>query len=107
MSAKLLCSQVEHFRVKRLTIMSDFKQLVAQKWQVPVDRQRYWHWATRQNHSVRVSSPLGAESDNVKVCDIRVGSDSSLVTMRILSSGHTAASALSDNSLLCAPLPGS
>lgn len=78
MRYKLLWLQAEHFRVKKQTSMLEFKQLVAQKWQVPVDRQRYWHWATRQNQSVRVSCPVGLESDNVKVCDIRVGSNASL-----------------------------
>lgn len=52
--------------------MLEFKQMIADKWHIPVDRQRYWHWATRQNQSVRVSVPVGADSDTTKVCELRV-----------------------------------
>lgn len=97
----MLLLQAEHFRVKKQTSMLEFKQLVAQKLQVPVDRQRYWHWATRQNQSVRVSCPVGLESDNVKVCDIRVGSNASLCLT-------TSCFIIADSALklLCAPLLG-
>lgn len=64
--------QVEHFRVKKQATMVEFKQMVADKWQIPVEQQRYWFWATRQNASVRVATPLGPEFDSTKVCEVRV-----------------------------------
>lgn len=50
--------------------------MVAEKWQIPVERQRYWHWAKRQNMSVRISVPLGQESDATRVSEIRVSQQS-------------------------------
>lgn len=66
--------QVESFRVKKQTTLAEFKQMIADKWGVVVGRQRFWMWATRQNRSVRPSTPLPANSDDARVCDIRVSS---------------------------------
>ena len=63
--------QVEAFRVKKQTTLAEFKQMLADKWHVPVERQRLWTWATRQNQSVRPASVL-AEDLETRVCDIRV-----------------------------------
>lgn len=64
--------QVEAFRVKKQTTLGEFKQMMAEKWNVPVDRQRLWTWATRQNRSIRPSSILEDKDDDTRVCDVRV-----------------------------------
>ncbi len=64
--------QVESFRVKKQTTLGEFKQMMAEKWNVPVDRQRLWMWATRQNRSIRPSSILEDKDDETRVCDVRV-----------------------------------
>ncbi len=64
--------QVESFRVKKQTTLAEFKQMVAEKWGIAVEQQRFWMWATRQNRSVRPSTPLAPNSDENRVCDIRV-----------------------------------
>lgn len=64
--------QVEAFRVKKQTSIGEFKQMMADKWDVPVDKQRLWMWATRQNHSLRPSSILDDKDDDIRVCDVRV-----------------------------------
>ena len=46
--------------------------MMADKWDVPVDKQRLWMWATRQNHSLRPSSILDDKDDDIRVCDVRV-----------------------------------
>lgn len=46
--------------------------MVAEKWGIAVEQQRFWMWATRQNRSVRPSTPLAPSSDENRVCDIRV-----------------------------------
>lgn len=64
--------QVEAFRVKKQTTVGEFKQMLADKWEVPVEQQRLWMWATRQNHSVRPSTVLDEKEDDTRVCDVRV-----------------------------------
>ena len=71
--------QVEAFRVKKQTSMGEFKQMLAEKWNVSVERQRLWTWAIRQNHSHRPSAVLGEEADNTRVCDIRVSRCSDMI----------------------------
>ncbi|KAL0031727.1 hypothetical protein WJX79_003396 [Trebouxia sp. C0005] len=63
--------KVESFRVKKQTTLAEFKQMVAEKWGIAVEQQRFWMWATRQNRSVRPSTPLAPNSDENRVCDIR------------------------------------
>ncbi|KAL3154338.1 hypothetical protein ABBQ32_013820 [Trebouxia sp. C0010 RCD-2024] len=63
--------KVEAFRVKKQTTLGEFKQMMAEKWNVPVDRQRLWTWATRQNRSIRPSSILEDKDDDTRVCDVR------------------------------------
>lgn len=69
--------QVESFRVKKQTTLAEFKQMVAEKWGIAVEQQRFWMWATRQNRSVRPSTPLAPSSDENRVCDIRVSARTS------------------------------
>lgn len=64
--------QVEAFCVKKQTTLGEFKQMMADKWDVPVDKQRLWTWATRQNQSTRPSSILEDKEDETRVCDVRV-----------------------------------
>lgn len=71
-SACHLDEQVEAFRVKKQTTVGEFKQMLADKWDVPVEQQRLWMWATRQNHSVRPSTFLDEKEDDTRVCDVRV-----------------------------------
>ena len=58
--------------MKKQTTVGEFKQMLADKWQVPVEQQRLWMWATRQNHSVRPSTVLDEKEDDTRVCDVRV-----------------------------------
>ena len=64
--------QVETFRVKKQTTLGEFKQMMAEKWNVAVDRQRLWTWATRQNRSIRPANILEDKDDDTRVCDVRV-----------------------------------
>ena len=66
------CLQAEQFIVRKETTLIEFKHMVAQKWQIPKEKQQYWYWATRSNSSVRVTTPLGPQLDTTRVCDIRV-----------------------------------
>eukprot|EP00899_Mesostigma_viride_P017736 jgi/Mesvir1/25964/Mv20952-RA.3 len=45
--------QVKDFRVKKQMLFGEFKEQVAKELGIPVEQQRYWTWAKRQNHTFR------------------------------------------------------
>ncbi|KAG4953164.1 hypothetical protein JHK87_038758 [Glycine soja] len=63
--------KVRSFRVQKQTSFNLFKEEVAKEFGIPVQFQRFWLWAKRQNHTYRPNRPLThmeeAQSD---VCPI-------------------------------------
>ncbi|OIW16247.1 hypothetical protein TanjilG_18962 [Lupinus angustifolius] len=50
--------KVRSFRVQKQMSLNLFKEEVAKEFGVPVQFQRYWLWAKRQNHTYRPNRPL-------------------------------------------------
>ncbi|XP_004502025.1 ubiquitin C-terminal hydrolase 13-like isoform X2 [Cicer arietinum] len=50
--------KVRSFRVQKQTPFNVFKEEVAKEFGVPVQFQRFWLWAKRQNHTYRPNRPL-------------------------------------------------
>ncbi|KAL2560684.1 hypothetical protein AAZV13_20G038600 [Glycine max] len=50
--------KVRSFRVQKQTSFNLFKEEVAKEYGIPVQFQRYWLWAKRQNHTYRPNRPL-------------------------------------------------
>ncbi|KAH0664377.1 hypothetical protein KY284_029308 [Solanum tuberosum] len=50
--------KVKSFRIQRETLFSAFKEDIKKEFRVPVQFQRYWLWAKRQNHTYRPDRPL-------------------------------------------------
>ncbi|MCD9642665.1 ubiquitin carboxyl-terminal hydrolase 13, partial [Datura stramonium] len=50
--------KVRSFRIQKQTPFSIFKEEVAKEFGVPVQFQRFWLWAKRQNHTYRPNRPL-------------------------------------------------
>ncbi|XP_069147745.1 ubiquitin C-terminal hydrolase 13-like isoform X11 [Solanum lycopersicum] len=50
--------KVRSFRIQKQTLFSIFKEEVAKEFGVPVQSQRFWLWAKRQNHTYRPNRPL-------------------------------------------------
>ncbi|XP_060169981.1 ubiquitin C-terminal hydrolase 13-like isoform X3 [Lycium barbarum] len=50
--------KVGSFRIQKQTPFSIFKEEVAKEFGVPVQFQRFWLWAKRQNHTYRPNRPL-------------------------------------------------
>ncbi|KAL7084735.1 hypothetical protein ACP275_14G239300 [Erythranthe tilingii] len=50
--------KVRSFRVQKLMPFNIFKEEVAKEFGIPVQFQRFWLWAKRQNHTYRPSRPL-------------------------------------------------
>ncbi|KAL2322216.1 hypothetical protein Fmac_026595 [Flemingia macrophylla] len=50
--------KVRSFRVQKQTSFNVFKEEVAKEFDIPVQFQRYWLWAKRQNHTYRPNRPL-------------------------------------------------
>lgn len=44
---------MKNFRVKKQTLFGDFRKLVAEELGVPVEQQRFWTFAKRQNGTLR------------------------------------------------------
>lgn len=52
------CQKVRNFRVQRQTAFKLFKEEVAKEFGIPVQCQRFWIWAKRQNHTYRPLRPI-------------------------------------------------
>ncbi|KAL5846161.1 hypothetical protein ACOSQ3_009685 [Xanthoceras sorbifolium] len=50
--------QILSFRIQKQTPFIAFKEEVAKEFGIPVQFQRFWIWAKRQNHTYRPNRPL-------------------------------------------------
>jgi ubiquitin carboxyl-terminal hydrolase 7 len=60
-----------HFRVVKQTPFAEFKRHVAAELGVPVERQRYWLWAKRQNQTFRPNRALQPDEEAQTVVQVR------------------------------------
>eukprot|EP00238_Polyblepharides_amylifera_P000665 CAMPEP_0196572050 /NCGR_PEP_ID=MMETSP1081-20130531/2168_1 /TAXON_ID=36882 /ORGANISM="Pyramimonas amylifera, Strain CCMP720" /LENGTH=1108 /DNA_ID=CAMNT_0041889233 /DNA_START=195 /DNA_END=3521 /DNA_ORIENTATION=- len=63
--------KVRSFRVQKQTLFGQFKEMVAAELGIPVQCQRYWLWAKRQNHTYRPSRALQAPEEALSVVAVR------------------------------------
>ncbi|KAG8646912.1 ubiquitin C-terminal hydrolase 12 [Manihot esculenta] len=63
--------KVRNFRIQKQTSFSHFKEEVAKEFGVPVQLQRFWIWAKRQNHTYRPNRPLTAHEEAQSVGQLR------------------------------------
>ncbi|XP_027931648.1 ubiquitin carboxyl-terminal hydrolase 13-like isoform X1 [Vigna unguiculata] len=63
--------KVRSFRVQKQTTFNLFKEEVAKEFDVPVQFQRYWIWAKRQNHTYRPNRPLTPAEEAQSVGQLR------------------------------------
>jgi ubiquitin carboxyl-terminal hydrolase 7 len=55
--------KVRSFRIQKQTPFQQFKEEVAKEFGVPVQLQRFWIWAKRQNHTYRPNRPLSPNEE--------------------------------------------
>ncbi|KAM7262159.1 hypothetical protein ACFE04_021236 [Oxalis oulophora] len=55
--------KVRQFRIQKQTPFTAFKEEVAKEFGVPVEFQRFWFWAKRQNHTYRPNRPLTSQEE--------------------------------------------
>ncbi|KAJ6869923.1 hypothetical protein NC652_035737 [Populus alba x Populus x berolinensis] len=55
--------KVRNFRIQKQTQFSLFKEEVAKELGIPVQFQRFWIWAKRQNHTYRPNRPLTPQEE--------------------------------------------
>ncbi|XP_021721291.1 ubiquitin carboxyl-terminal hydrolase 13-like isoform X1 [Chenopodium quinoa] len=67
--------KVRSFRVQKQTPFNQFKEEVAKEFGIPVQFQRYWIWAKRQNHTYRPNRPLTAQEETQAVGQLREASN--------------------------------
>lgn len=60
-----------HFRVQKQKPWGEFKEMIAQELGVPVEAQRYWVWAKRQNGTYRPSRVLLPAEEVMTVAQVR------------------------------------
>ena len=58
--------------MKKQTHFLEFHQMLADNLQVPLEQQRFWTWAKRQNSTYRPCSTLTAADDERQVMDLEV-----------------------------------
>ncbi|XP_017984829.1 PREDICTED: ubiquitin carboxyl-terminal hydrolase 12 isoform X1 [Theobroma cacao] len=63
--------KVRSFRIQKLTPFNVFKEEVAKEFGVPVQNQRFWLWAKRQNHTYRPNRPLTLQEEAQSVGQLR------------------------------------
>ncbi|XP_029125531.1 ubiquitin carboxyl-terminal hydrolase 13 isoform X2 [Cajanus cajan] len=63
--------KVRSFRVQKQTTFNVFKEEVAKEFDIPVQFQRYWLWAKRQNHTYRPNRPLTHNEEAQSVGQLR------------------------------------
>ncbi|KAJ0469972.1 putative ubiquitinyl hydrolase 1 [Helianthus annuus] len=63
--------KVHNFRIQKQTPFNQFKEEVAKQFGVPVQFQRFWIWAKRQNHTYRPNRPLTALEETQSVGQLR------------------------------------
>ncbi|KNA18760.1 hypothetical protein SOVF_067780 isoform B [Spinacia oleracea] len=67
--------KVRSFRVQKQMIFNQFKEEVAKELGIPVQFQRYWIWAKRQNHTYRPNRPLTPVEETQAVGQLREASN--------------------------------
>ena len=75
LSAHWLCHgpvQVKHYRVKKQTKFLEFRKMLADDLEVPLEQQRFWTWAKRQNSTYRPNNILTPADDERRVMDLKV-----------------------------------
>eukprot|EP00258_Populus_trichocarpa_P027292 XP_024443311.1 ubiquitin carboxyl-terminal hydrolase 12 isoform X1 [Populus trichocarpa] len=63
--------KVRNFRIQKQTQFSLFKEEVAKELGIPVQFQRFWIWAKRQNHTYRPNRPLTPQEEAQSVGQLR------------------------------------
>ncbi|KAK4772063.1 hypothetical protein SAY86_013838 [Trapa natans] len=63
--------KIHSFRVQRQIPFIQFKEEVAKEFGVPVEFQRFWFWAKRQNHTYRPNRPLTPQEEAQCVAQLR------------------------------------
>ncbi|XP_072978196.1 ubiquitin C-terminal hydrolase 12 isoform X1 [Typha angustifolia] len=63
--------KVRNFRIQKQLPFSVFKEEVAKEFGVPVQVQRFWLWAKRQNHTYRPNRPLSPQEEAQSVGQLR------------------------------------
>ncbi|XP_047333400.1 ubiquitin C-terminal hydrolase 12-like isoform X1 [Impatiens glandulifera] len=63
--------KVRHFRIQKQMPFSMFKDEVAKEFGIPVQFQRFWLWAKRQNHTYRPNRPLTPQEEAQSVGQVR------------------------------------
>eukprot|EP00252_Welwitschia_mirabilis_P016662 TRINITY_DN3688_c0_g2_i2.p1 TRINITY_DN3688_c0_g2~~TRINITY_DN3688_c0_g2_i2.p1 ORF type:complete len:1108 (+),score=261.03 TRINITY_DN3688_c0_g2_i2:336-3659(+) len=67
--------KVQTFRVQKQTPFMVFKELVAKEFNIPVQCQRFWLWAKRQNQTYRPNRPLIQNEEMQSVGHLREASN--------------------------------
>jgi len=62
--------EMKKFRVSKKEPFSEVKSLVASEMGVPLDKQRFWSWASRENQTYRPNRAYGPEEDTTKLVDL-------------------------------------
>ncbi|XVF24606.1 hypothetical protein REPUB_Repub13aG0141800 [Reevesia pubescens] len=63
--------KVRSFRIQKQMPFNVFKEEVAKEFGVPVQYQRFWLWAKRQNHTYRPNRPLTSQEEAQTVGQLR------------------------------------
>ncbi|XP_050281149.1 ubiquitin C-terminal hydrolase 12-like isoform X20 [Quercus robur] len=63
--------KVHSFRIQKQISFNLFKEEVAKDWGIPVQFQRFWLWAKRQNHTYRPNRPLTPQEEAQSVGQLR------------------------------------
>ncbi|KAJ0981726.1 hypothetical protein J5N97_009981 [Dioscorea zingiberensis] len=63
--------KVRSFRIQKQLPFTFFKEEVAKEFGIPVQFQRFWLWAKRQNHTYRPNRPLTAQEEAQSVGQLR------------------------------------
>ncbi|KAJ8551602.1 hypothetical protein K7X08_021617 [Anisodus acutangulus] len=63
--------KVRSFRIQKQMAFTQFKEEVAKELGIPVQFQRYWLWAKRQNHTYRPNRPLTPQEEVQSVGQLR------------------------------------
>ncbi|XP_058085188.1 ubiquitin C-terminal hydrolase 12-like isoform X1 [Magnolia sinica] len=63
--------KVRSFRIQKQMPFNLFKEEVAKEFGVPVQFQRFWLWAKRQNHTYRPNRPLSHQEETQSVGQLR------------------------------------
>nr|XP_043609008.1 ubiquitin C-terminal hydrolase 12-like isoform X2 [Erigeron canadensis] len=67
--------KVHSFRIQKQLPFNLFKEEVAKELGIPVQFQRYWLWAKRQNHTYRPNRPLTPQEETQSVGQLREASN--------------------------------